>query len=120
MLRRRAFDFRTDRPVEAPLEPVSADTLVLVDGVFLQRRELAECWDARVFVRVSPDESLRRALGRDVALFGSQAAVRDRYVRRYLPAQQLYATRVRPAEIADVVVDNEDIEHPRLSFRWSR
>ena len=51
--------------------------------MFLQRPELSECWDARVLVRVTRDETLRRALRRDVELFGSPGAVHQRYEQRY-------------------------------------
>ena len=99
----------------ATTERVPAGAILLVDGVFLQRRELAGGWEARVFLQVSAAETLRRALERDTARFGSEAAVRERYVRRYLPAQRLYAERVQPARKADVVFDNEDLYQPWCS-----
>jgi uridine kinase len=125
---RATFDFKSDKPVRAPSEQAPPGAVLLVDGVFLQGRELSQAWDARVFVRVSRGEALRRALRRDVELFGSPVAVQERYEQRYLPAQHLYATRVRPAEHADVVIDNEDAAYPRMTFthhatmrhRWTR
>lgn len=45
--------------------------LVVVDGVFLLRPELAPLWTVSFHLRVSPAESLRRALTRDVKLMGS-------------------------------------------------
>ena len=65
---------------------------VAIDGP-----DAAGCWDLRVFVDVDPEEALRRAVRRDVALLGSERAVHERYRRRYLPAQALYRARVRPS-----------------------
>ena len=47
---------------------------------------------------------------RDGALMGP--SVRERYLRRYLPAQRIYREEARPIERADVVIDNTDPNHP--------
>ena len=104
-----SFDHAALRHAVLDPEAAPPGAILLVDGVFLQRPELTGCWDARVFVRVSEAESLLRALRRDATRFGSEAAVRERYGLRYLPAQRLYEERIRPAQQADVVVDNEDV-----------
>ena len=44
LVRTRAFDLASDRPVAAPPVVVPAGGIVLVDGVFLLRPELAGCW----------------------------------------------------------------------------
>jgi hypothetical protein len=58
--------------------------------------------------------ALQRALKRDQALFGSAAAVQQRYGQRYIPAQRFYLETIRPEEQADVVVTNNDPLHPLL------
>jgi uridine kinase len=116
--RRRVYDVEAERVVREPHETAQPDTLVLVDGVFLQRPVLAGCWEARIWVTASESARLSRALARDAPRFGSTASVRERYTRRYLPAQRLYVAEVDPARTADVVVDNEDPSAPRI--RWSR
>lgn len=112
-----AFDLAADAPVDAPLVVAPLDAVLLVDGVFLFRPELNGCWDFRVFVRVSTRESLRRGLDRDGAWLTD---ARDRYELRYLPGEQLYLDAVRPWELADVVVENEDPAAPRLRRRRTR
>ena len=49
---RSVFDFRTDRPLNAPQEEAPADAILIVDGVFLLRPELDAFWDYRIFVAV--------------------------------------------------------------------
>ncbi len=70
-------------------------------------------------LRVSEEESLRRARVRDVALFGSAAEVERRYRARYLPGQALYRREADPEAAADVLVDNEDVVAPKI-LRWGR
>jgi uridine kinase len=113
------FDLDADAALDGPAEEAPPGAVLLVDGVFLLREELLPCWELGIRLEVSPGESLRRALVRDVARFGSQAAVRERYGCRYLPGQELYRAAARPAEVADVVVDNEDPLRP-VVVRWSR
>lgn len=110
--RRRAYDHRADVPVDAGPEVARPDAILLFDGIFLRHPRLAGCWDLAVFLRIGPDEVLRRAVTRDAALFGGPDGVRARYRRRYLPAQALYTAREHPADRADVLIDNTDPAHP--------
>jgi len=88
--RTAAFDHLNDSPLDSPTHEAAGDAVLIVDGVFLLRDELRGYWDLAVFLHISPAESLRRALRRDVTLFGSPSKVRERYEARYLPGQQLY------------------------------
>ena len=112
--RRRVFDFRLDEPVDADEEAADARAILVFDGVFLLRRELADHWDFSIFVAVPFAETVRRAVERDVTLFGSEDETRHRYETRYVPGQQLYYARERPQRKADVILDNADPANPRL------
>jgi len=46
--------------------------------------------------------------------------VLHRYAVRYMPGQRLYYGRAHPQEKADVVIDNEDPDHPSLRLSESR
>jgi uridine kinase len=108
VMRTRVLDFRTDAAVDDPPTRVPRGTVLLFDGVFLLRPELDGYWDLSVFVAIDPATSLQRAITRDVALFGTAAAIVERYQKRYLPGQRLYLSTVRPQERADVLIDNND------------
>jgi uridine kinase len=115
--RTRSFDLDADRPVREAARPAPPNAVLLVDGVFLGRRELAGEWDLRVFVTVPPEVTLRRALDRDVPRLGTAAEVEALYRARYLPAQATYLERDRPLETADLVLDHADPDHPALRAR---
>lgn len=115
--RRAAFDFRQDSPLVTNEEVASENAVLLFDGVFLLRPELAGLWDYRIFVKVAFEVALQRALQRDQTLFGSAEAVRQRYRQRYIPAQRFYLETIRPGEQADVVVENDDPLNPLLVIK---
>ena len=115
--RTAAFDYRSDTALDAPVHYAACNAVLLVDGVFLLREDLRDCWELSIFLQISPAESLRRALHRDVVLFGTPAAVRERYHARYLPGQELYRAHSAPDEHAHVLIDNEQPGAPRI-LRW--
>ncbi|HEX2051306.1 MAG TPA: cytidylate kinase family protein [Actinomycetota bacterium] len=114
---RAVSDYRTDTMLSEPVTTAPADAVLVFDGVFLLRPELIDRWDLRIFVSAAFEERLRRARARDHALHGSPAEVERRYRDRYAPAQQLYLATARPTDHADVVVHNDDPEHPAWEIR---
>lgn len=112
--RRVVFDFRTDTPVEAPIEEAARDSILLFDGVFLLRPEVRDCWDFSIFVHASFSTTVKRAISRDVELLGSEKEVVRRYTERYVPGQKIYLSEVDPERLASVVVVNEDPMAPAI------
>jgi uridine kinase len=115
--RPRAFDLHGDRPVRADPRPATRDAVLLVDGVFLQRPELEDCWDLTVWVDIPLRESIRRGVARDRRHHASEPEIHRLYQRRYAPGQRIYLRTVDPASRADVVLDNADPASPVLAVR---
>jgi uridine kinase len=111
-----AYDFRADSELPRAAA-VPQHCVLLLDGVFLLRPELRAAWTLSVYLDVSEEQVLARACRRDAELFGSEAAVLQRYRRRYLPGQAIYRAEAQPRDHADIVIDNEDPSHPRV-LRW--
>jgi uridine kinase len=114
-IRTELFDFHANEPVQSNAVQVAADAVLLFDGVFLLRPELAGCWDFTIFVQVTFETVLARVVQRDRATLGDEQTIISRYRRRYIPAQRHYLEACRPAERADVVIGNDDPEIPRPS-----
>jgi uridine kinase len=112
--RTAAYDYRVDRRVESPLQAAARDAVLLFDGVFLACPELQASWDLKVWLDVPFEITVERAIARDVRNGGDAAVTRGKYERRYVPGQQLYLAQCRPRERADIVVDNSDLEHPKV------
>ena len=83
---------------------VEPRAVVLVEGVFLFRPDVAPALDLKVWLELSFDEALARALVRDAEAMGGPDGVRDRYGTRYFPGQRRHLARDRPRDQADVVM----------------
>ena len=106
------LDLETDNyTVECSYE-VDAETIVLAEGVFLLQPDLLSLYDLTIFLEITEEECLQRVTRRDGYLFGDEAAIRERYLEKYLPGQALYLAEANPARVADVVIDNNRPESP--------
>jgi uridine kinase len=110
----KTFDFKNDRAEIIEWEQASPADILLLDGVFLFRPELLPYWDVRIYLDISFETSLTRALGRDGDLFGEPSQINQRYRDRYIPGQQIYLRQVDPASKADIVIDNNDPDRPNI------
>jgi uridine kinase len=112
----RAYDFRSGTSVEP--SPVEFDerTILIFEGVFLQRAELASYWDYLIYVHAGFETTLGRAGVRDRALLGAEEEVRRKYLGRYIPGQQLYIREREPIRKAHDVVVNDDPDDPELAL----
>jgi uridine kinase len=80
--------------------------VLIVDGTFLQRPELNGAWDLVIFLYVPAEEAQRRGVNRDASALGGNAAASAIYELRYCPAFDRYEAECRPADQADIVLDN--------------
>jgi uridine kinase len=88
-------------------------TIVLFEGVFLFRKELAPYIDYKIFLDIPFNDSKERAAARDIPLYGDE--VLKRYDIKYLPAQRKYLQEYPPQKVADMVIDNTNWEYPAIN-----
>ncbi|WP_354182610.1 hypothetical protein [Arthrobacter sp. UYP6] len=100
----------TDAVLSPPWQPAAANAVVLVDGLFLHRDELAADWDFSIFLDVPFPVSAARMALRD----GTPADPEHPDMHRYVGGQRLYFGDSDPAARATVVVENTDPEDPRV------
>jgi uridine kinase len=112
--RPRAHDLVTDLMVDDDPVEAAPDTVLVVDGSFLQSAVLDGAWDEVVWLAVSTDAAVERAVPRDSAQFGGAEATRAAYTQRYHAACALYIAERSPALRAGVVVDHDDLDAPVL------
>ena len=109
----RVLDLEADVRVDERMV-ADPESIVLVDGSFLQRRELAELWDEVVFVDAGFDAAASRGARRDAAMFGGVEEAAERYRSRYHEASRIYIESLDPRSAATVVIDNDDPDQPVL------
>jgi uridine kinase len=91
-----------------------ANVVVVVDGVFLHRRELVDLWHATVWVDADLEVAARRGAERNRVWFDSLDETHERYRVRYLPAQRRYIEEQLPHERATFIVRNTDLTELEL------
>jgi uridine kinase len=117
LYRAEIYDRRTDLLVDSEQMEGSADAILLFDGVFLLRPS----WSTRgISASSSPSPPKRSSAARASAtprctdhlmmLSGGSAPGN-------LPSQRHYCGTVRPAELADVVLENDDPSQPGVLVR---
>jgi uridine kinase len=109
------FDWTTEESRRERKE-VTADAVVLFEGVFLFRPEIERFWDFRVFVDIPLTVSLDRGVVRDAEHFGGEDGARERYLQRYIPGQEIYLREVVPRSKANVIIHNEEPHSPRVTW----
>ena len=107
-----AFDHLTNSPVAAEDQTATPNSILVLDGIFLHRPGLRECWDLSVFLSVPFEVSIPRGAARGPG-FGSPDPAADSN-RRYVEGQRLYLDQERPQDQADIVIDNVDIAAPKV------
>ncbi len=113
---RAVHDVEAETPVDAVPQPATGrDALLLLDGIFLHRPELADLWDASVWVDVPYEVSVPRGNARFGAVGAEAADPASAVNARYVGGQRLYLAEVDPAQRATWVLDNTDLAAPLLT-----
>ena len=107
------LDLRTDRYEKEKTFSFTGNTIVLLEGVYLFRKELAGYIDYKLFLDIPFEESRIRAAERDVPLYGDE--ILSKYDEKYLPVQSRYLEEYSPWHIADMVIDNTHWEYPVIT-----
>jgi uridine kinase len=84
--------------------------VLVVDGLFLHRDELAAAWDLSVFLDVPFTVTVQRMALRD----GTNPDPDHPDTHRYTAAQRIYYAACTPHERATVLIDNTDFRLPRV------
>jgi uridine kinase len=100
----------TDEVLRGPTLTAPEGAVVVVDGLFLQRAELHGCFEFVVWLDVPFEETARRMAVRD----GTPPHPDDPAMARYVGGQRRYFAACAPWSSADLVIDNTDVERPRI------
>jgi uridine kinase len=102
------FDHRADAPVQTPPQQALPGDILIVDGIFLHRRELRAYWDYSIFLEVAFDVSIPRGALRGEGSPDPEAPEN----RRYVEGQKLYLRTCEPKRFATVTINNDDLLAP--------
>ncbi|MCB9143760.1 MAG: hypothetical protein H6635_00195 [Anaerolineales bacterium] len=117
LCRLKAFDFKTETEILTDELRVTNAHILIFEGVFLLRHEIEHYWDLKIFMEIDFQTSIKRALERDIYLFGNEEEILKRYQERYIPGQKIYFELESPKEKADIIIDNNDFTKPFVTSR---
>lgn len=120
MIRTESFDLDTDQPISAEPWRANDDAVLIVDGTYLQRPELAAYWDVAIYVHASSEVCLQRGIDRDSARLGGPGQTERMYAERYQPAYEMYLQEASPEASANVILDNENPAQPIVHIQPDR
>lgn len=82
---------------------IERGTVLLLEGIFLQRKEIRRYLDFIIYLDVPQEVRLSRVIKRD-GYIGGLKDIKCKYERRYFPAEEKYILDYSPIENADLVV----------------
>lgn len=82
---------------------VTENTVIIVEGIFLQRKELQGIFDYIVYIDVPEEVRMTRVLKRDTYI-GNEQQIIEKYENRYFPAERKYFSEYRPEQSANYVI----------------
>ena len=118
-----AFDEPSDAPDRQVVEVDASPTVLIFDGLFVHRRELANFWDVTIYLEADerldrrwidyllaalPDSPSERAGAIDDRLRGARWP-------RYRDGWSNYISAVQPSARASISIDNNDLSAPAVA-----
>jgi uridine kinase len=107
--RRAIFDADTDQPVVSSEEEAAPGSILLFDGIFLNRAELRDYWDYSVFLDVPWEKNHHLSRQPSWSLGLPHPSSPE---HRYAEGQRIYFRECHPKEAASIVIDNSDLAVP--------
>lgn len=103
-----AFDLERDTPVECDERQAAPDSVLIVDGIFLNRNELWAYWHLSILLDVPFDVSIARLANRD----GTSPDHNAESNHRYVAGQRIYFRECHPRGRASLIINNSDLDVP--------
>lgn len=107
-----SFDLVKDEYVKPNLKIAKRDTIFIIDGTFLFKKDLSDLYDFKIFVKTDFELARKRGVKREERAFGSYEKAEEMFLKRYHVASKLYLEQHSPQLIADVVINNNELGNP--------
>lgn len=98
----KRYDWETDSLAESHTVP--ANGIVIIEGVYATRQELAELYDLKIWVNCPRETRIKRGIARD------GEAARDMWENNWMVAEDMYVESHKPHAFADIIIDGTNQE----------
>ncbi|ADK05373.1 TPA: uridine kinase family protein [Bacillus anthracis] len=100
--RYKRYDWEKDSLVGSHIVP--AGGIVIIEGVYATRQELAGMYDLKIWVNCPRETRIKRGIARD------GEAARDMWENNWMVAEGMYVESHKPHEFADFIIDGTNNE----------
>lgn len=107
-----SLDLEKDEYVNPEKQFAKDDTIFIIDGTFLLKKELVQFFDYKIIVQTDFEIARKRGAKREMIAFGSYEKAEETFLNRYHAASSLYLKEHNPQGNADIVVNNNDVDSP--------
>jgi len=91
----------------------SNTNIVIIEGIFIFTERFTKYMDFKILLEVDKEIAYKRILERDVKVEGLETT-QEKWNLRSMPAQEIYMESNNPKNIADMIVDNNDFNNPKI------
>ena len=112
-----SHNLTTDIPVYNTPIFAQPNMVLIVDGTFLLKKDVAYLFDYKIFVDTNFEIARKRGAKRETEAFGSYKEAEKMFLNRYHAACKMYIEEHNPKDCADVVFRNSDLAKPELIFQ---
>ncbi|MCP1145935.1 hypothetical protein MKZ01_13965 [Lysinibacillus endophyticus] len=92
----KSFNLAADEYVFPDIKIANKDSIFIVDGTFLFKKDLYNLFDFRIFVETDFDIARKRGAKREQHTFGSYEKAEEMFLKRYHVASKLYLEQHLP------------------------
>lgn len=96
------FYYKTSDTYSTNRIAIETDSIVLIEGIFLQRKEWRHYCDFVIYLDVTREKRYERVRNRDTYI-GDEQEIVGKYNRRYWPGEDYYLKTENPLEQADMI-----------------
>lgn len=107
-----SLDLDKDEFVSAEPSVAKKDSIFIIDGTFLFKKDLSNLYDFKIFVNSDFEIARKRGAKREAVNFGSFDKAEEMFMNRYHAASRMYLEQHLPQLTADVVINNDDLHNP--------
>lgn len=112
----KVFDHSTDKNMVAEDQKADSNAIVIIDGVFLFKKDLVDFWNLKILLETSDEIVIERGARRDELRIGNYDDARKKYIDRYIASQIIYYREVCPNKLADITVNNDNYDSPSIKY----
>jgi len=111
-IRTAFYNYKTKSIINQKPQKITSDSIIIFDGEFLARPRLQKFWDLHIFIHADFDNILKRINDHIESEINDPGKIKELYLKKLIPGQILYLKECYPHLQADILINNNNYDHP--------